>query len=338
MGRKPRGALDNSPKKLCLKCQKERHLNNDFYTSYSSLHGDGKLPICKSCLLQMTDINDINSIKSTLRQIDRPFIDYVWEKSKESDKHPIGVYLKNIAMPQFRTWTWDDSKEGGSNTNVKKSKSDQKEERKSYNYDFNDEEDEEFEVTRTIVQKWGGSYSPEDYRQLEEFYQRMKNSYEIETASHVDYLKKICKVSLKMEQAVDIDNIDDFKKLSDVYDKLMHSAKFTAVQRSSSDRSGGLNTFSEFFALIETEGFIPKFHTDEPMDIVDTTLENLKKFTKTLVLGDSNISQIVEESIQKMNERALDKELEIDINEDTDIEDMDDDYEDIDLDFEEDDL
>src|SRR5437763_15542154 len=159
----------------------------------------------------------------------------------------------------------------------------------------------------------------------------MKKDYEIETESHVDYLKKICRVSVSMDEALSEGDIDGYKKLSDVYDKLNHSAKFTAVQRSASDRSGGMNTFSEFFEYIEKEGFIAKFHADEPQDIVDSTLDSLKRFTKQLVLGDSNLARLVEESIQKIQKQEAEDSLE------PNDEDIDEEYEYIEEEYNEDD-
>jgi len=151
-----------------------------------------------------------------------------------------------------------------------------------------------------LEKKWGKNYNQEEYEKLEGFYQDMKANFEIETAAHIDYLKKICKVSVQMDKALEENNIDVFQKLSGIYDKLMHSAKFTAVQRSAADKTGGLNTFGEFIARIEKEGFIPMFHSDEPMDIVDATIDNLKKYTRELVLGDPNLASIVESAVKKI--------------------------------------
>ena len=56
------------------------------------------------------------------------------------------------------------------------------------------------------------------------------DSYEIKSASHLDYLKMICKTSLKMNQAIDCSDYEGYNKLAKVYDSLMKSAKFTAAQ------------------------------------------------------------------------------------------------------------
>jgi len=47
--------------------------------------------------------------------------------------------------------------------------------------------------------KWGKMYKPEEWVQLEKLYNDMMESYDIQTAGHIDTLKKICKTSLKSD-------------------------------------------------------------------------------------------------------------------------------------------
>jgi len=46
----------------------------------------------------------------------------------------------------------------------------------------------------------------------------MMNSYDIQTAGHIDTLKLICKTSLKANQLIDLGDIDGYQKMSKVYD------------------------------------------------------------------------------------------------------------------------
>jgi len=45
--------------------------------------------------------------------------------------------------------------------------------------------------------KWGKAYKPEEWVQLEKLYNEMCESYDIQSAGHIDTLKMICKTSLK---------------------------------------------------------------------------------------------------------------------------------------------
>lgn len=52
--------------------------------------------------------------------------------------------------------------------------------------------------------KWGNLYRPEEWVKLEQLYNDMMESYDIQTAGHIDTLKLICKTSLKANQLIDI--------------------------------------------------------------------------------------------------------------------------------------
>lgn len=281
--------VSNQERKVCSNCDKNRK-RSDFYNSNNTLF-DGKSPICKPCIRTMIDVNDIETVYKTLKLLDAPFIYDEWEGAMEKGGDVFGKYMRRVnSLHNHRNKTWKDS--------IFK--------KEAIAVDEKDlkviSPDSGFVANQEMVEFWGSGYSNEEYKKLSIFYKDMENSYEIETASHKDYLKKICIVSLKMEQALADNQINQFKALSDVYDKLMRSAKFTAVQRSAADRTGGMNTFSEFFEFIEKEGFIPRFHTDEPKDIVDETIDNLMKYTRNLILGDPNIGVLVETALSKINE------------------------------------
>lgn len=52
--------------------------------------------------------------------------------------------------------------------------------------------------------KWGKTYKPEEWIKLEQLYEEMMGSYDIQSAGHIDTLKLICKTSLKANQLIDI--------------------------------------------------------------------------------------------------------------------------------------
>ena len=74
--------------------------------------------------------------------------------------------------------------------------------------------------------KWGKTYKPEEWIKLEQLYEEMMSSYDIQTAGHIDTLKLICKTSLKANQLIDIGDVEGYQKMSKVYDNLMKSGKF----------------------------------------------------------------------------------------------------------------
>ena len=172
------------------------------------------------------------------------------------------------------------------------------------------------EEDRTYLRlKWGKTYKPEEWVKLEQLYEEMMASYDIQGAGHKDTLKLICKTSLKANQLIDIGDIEGFQKMSKVYDSLMKSGKFTAAQNKS-ESSGEFDSISELVEMCEREGFIPRYYTEGPMDKVDETLNDLKNYTHTLVTEEMNLGNRIEAAVKNM----VDQENR---EEDEDIEDID---------------
>jgi hypothetical protein len=64
--------------------------------------------------------------------------------------------------------------------------------------DATDFDDDLTEEDRTYLRlKWGKAYKPEEWIRLEQLYNEMMESYDIQSAGHIDTLKLICKTSLK---------------------------------------------------------------------------------------------------------------------------------------------
>lgn len=152
---------------------------------------------------------------------------------------------------------------------------------------------------RFLRLKWGKAYKPEEWVRLEQLYQEMKKSYDIQGAGHEDVLKLVCKASLKTNQLLDIGDIDGAQKMSKMYDMLMKSGKFTAAQNKAADGEF-LNSISEFVVLCEKEGFIPRYYTDGPKDRVDETIQDLKDYTHSLVVEEMNLGNLIENAVKQM--------------------------------------
>ena len=147
--------------------------------------------------------------------------------------------------------------------------------------------------------KWGKAYKPEEWVRLEQLYNEMMESYDIQSAGHIDTLKLLCKTSLKANQLIDIGDIEGFQKMSKVYDSLMKSGKFTA-QQNKEEHGEFIDSIGELVALCEKEGFIPRYYTDGPMDRVDETLEDMKHYTHSLVTEEMNLGNLIENAVKQM--------------------------------------
>lgn len=181
---------------------------------------------------------------------------------------------------------------------------------------FEDDLTEEDKIYLSI--KWGKTYKPYEWVQLEKYYQEMMNSFDIQTPSHEDYLKLICKTSLKAHQLIDLGDIEGFQKMSKVYDSLMKSAKFTAVQNKS-ETGEYINSISELVLLCEKEeGFIPRYYIDSPKDKADETLADLRNYTNRLVTEEMNLGTLIESAVKELQKQA-EREEDEDIDDDDDL-------------------
>ena len=154
--------------------------------------------------------------------------------------------------------------------------------------------------------KWGKTYKPDEWVQLEKLYQEMKESYDIQGAGHEDTLKLVCKTSLKSNQLLDMGDVEGAQKMVKMYDMLMKSGKFTASQNKT-ERGDAVDSISEIVAICEKDGFIPRFYTDGPQDKVDRTLQDLQKYTRSLITEEMNLGNLIEQAVRQIQE---DKEKE----------------------------
>lgn len=163
----------------------------------------------------------------------------------------------------------------------------------------NDFVDDLTEEDKTYLRlKWGKTYKPEEWVKLEQLYEEMMASYDVQGAGHIDTLKLLCKTSLKANQLIDMGDIEGFQKMSKVYDSLMKSGKFTAQQNKEDGEF--VDAIGQLVEICEKEGFIPRYYIDKPNDRVDETLADMKGYTKTLVYEELNLGNLIEQSIKTM--------------------------------------
>ena len=154
--------------------------------------------------------------------------------------------------------------------------------------------------------KWGKAYKPEEWVQLEKLYQDMMESYDIQGAGHEDTLKLVCKTSLKSNQLLDMGDVEGAQKMIKMYDMMMKSGKFTALQNKN-EKGEALDSVSEIVALCEKDGFIPRYYVDGPQDKVDRTLQDLQKYTRSLITEEMNLGNLIEQAVKQIQ---ADKEKE----------------------------
>lgn len=264
-------------KKICSCCNKEKNSVEGFYLASDNLiHRDGRLGICKVCLEEVSNFNEVERFIDVLRRIDRPFIKTEYEASLPH-KNPFGEYMRRIAMVQNRNLTYADSQFDEDLVKFASKNA------KDLNRKFEIEEVIKFKITPDMIAKWGSGYSETDMYQLEQFYVEMRSSNDIATPQHLESLKLLCKLNLKQNKALDDGDFGAFKNLNTQYNTVLKDSGFRPIDRQSSGESSGIRTFSQIWEEIERDGFIEPYPYQEKQDIVDKTIMYMGNYTRKLL-------------------------------------------------------
>jgi len=312
----------------CHKCVRELNEDN-FYLDKTGAH----METCKKCLTMHVNVHEPSTLYHILERVNVPFMPSEWENlvnryaagdpKKNKATSVVGRYISKMKLAQYAGATWADTPRllEEHNQRLLNLKKLEDERRLQYSNatgmdpnevrELEDVQGNVFDFGSTMtrvqkdrmIQKWGRLYKEEEWVQLEEFYNKMHETYDIQGASHEDYLKMICKTSLKMNQAIDTGDIDGFSKLSKNYDAMMRSAKFTAVQNKP-EENNFISSIGEMVRLCEADGFIPRHHTYEPNDVVDLTLKDISDYLTRLVKTELNLGSLIESTVKMMENEA----------------------------------
>lgn len=150
-----------------------------------------------------------------------------------------------------------------------------------------------------LAMKWGRLYKPNEWIELERKYAEMEQGFDIQDPDTKGTLILICKTYLKLNQAIDIGDVDGYNKLARTYDTLRKSTKFTAAQNKK-ESNDFIECVGEMVAYCEKEGGqIPRFEIDAPRDIIDTEINDLKSYTKSLIYQDTALAQQIENYLKQ---------------------------------------
>ena len=151
-----------------------------------------------------------------------------------------------------------------------------------------------------LAMKWGRLYKPNEWVSLEQKYEEMMNSFDIQDADSRNTLILLCKTDLKMNQAIDCGDVDGYQKLSRVSDNLRKSAKFTAAQNKDKDNEQ-IDCVGALVAVCERiGGFIPNELVDVKEDLIDVSIKDTQKYLYNLVTKDLGFGQQIENYLKKI--------------------------------------
>ena len=169
-------------------------------------------------------------------------------------------------------------------------------------YDLTQEEINDLKI------HWGADYSEDEYLQLEQLFTDMRQSYIIQDPIAISNARMICKMTIKMNKFLDIDDVESASKLSRQLDLYIKSANLAPVQQK--DRQQSTFSISQLAFLIEKEGgFIPNFYKGQVNDKIDLLLEDMKRYTMMLVKGEPGLGDMIENAEAILAQDELQEEI-----------------------------
>lgn len=252
--------MDKDKYKCCSMCGENKRLT-DYYKSYSPLDkADERLRVCKVCLKENANVKNLESVKNTLRMVDKPFILFLWE-SAITKSDAIGEYFKLINTKDFRLQNWNDSEFENSVTQ------DKNEEGKLEVVDL--------DLLEELKEKYGYGYPEDEYILFEKKFIKLKPSFQLPTTMHEEYLREYCVNKVKETIAKSAGDFKQAKEWATMAKESAEAGKLKPSQMSKADLSKGLDGFGQLSRMVEEKQeiipLLPKF-VQQPKDKVDVTL------------------------------------------------------------------
>lgn len=276
-----------------------------FAPTKSLFYPDGVIPICNDCIDKMISEKegDWSFIDKLCQMADIPFVPKEWQNI--SDLNPVGAFYKYAQIflsSEYEGVAWSDYfdlyrrlREANKLENELPGISDDK---------------------RARLQKtWGNTYDDEALEYLDNLYQGLLATQNINGKLQMDQAQKICKMSYEIDRR--IEEGSDFDKLLSSYDKLVKAAEFTPKN---AKNINDFDTFGEAVRWMEKNGWRNRFYDNVTRDIVDETIKNYQNFVQRLYTNESTIGEEITRRIEALKTTAkLEQEDYYDTNKEYDL-------------------
>lgn len=279
----------------------------DNYAPTSSIFFPDKvLPICNTCIKEFLKSENFNweAIDKLCQLSDIPFIPKQWEtlyRANGQDTFP--VYARVFNAQEYENIGWDDYykqflelKERGLI------------------------EDElpliNEEKLARLREKWGSNYDDEELFQLEDLYNGIIASQNVNGALQVKHAKQICMMSLELDSRIRAGA--DFDKLLSSYDKLVKVADFTPKNSKSAN---DFDSVGELFHWLEKQGWRNRYYDGATRDELDEMMKNFENYNQRLYINESGIAEEIArrtEQLKSVNEAEQENFYNLDTNFDLD--------------------
>jgi hypothetical protein len=300
---KPVFEIDFEDKK-CECCGKYKTSLNYLRTK-SFMFPSGYSNICTECLGKRLEVDDSWEVMDKICQyLDVPFIIDRYIELKETNTP---VTLLQAYITQFNNDEYD-----GIDWSSYEDAYKELQERKALEDVVPGLSDD---ARQKLLDKWGYNYDEEALNYLENLYDGLLLTQNINGALQGDQALKICKISYEIDCRIRAGQ--DFDKLLASYDKLVKTGEFTPKNvKNASD----FESMGELCRWLEKRGFVNRFYDGETRDVVDETIKNIQNWNQKLYINESGIGDEINQRIQALKTAA---ELESYYDVDPEIDDYD---------------
>lgn len=289
---KSRKAEKNKPTKLCPRCGQVRDLAKDFYVNKDWEEQLGKDAWCKTCVGKLQTKDEAREyFWENHREWDEKIWDRAIKKAEELcntkpafQKMPDErrkVFLERVACQQLPStmtlnYKYVDTSAGNSLTY---------QEAKENGEIVDEELDENIKV---YSPEFNGKFTKRDLDYLHEFYNGLKEDFDLADTGAVDNARKFAKAALQADRVQDRYmsgqcDITEVKDAIALYDLLSKSGNFAPSKRKPGDNSG-VSSWSEITAKLESTGHPCIRQIEWPKDDVDRTAAELRYIVEALNL------------------------------------------------------
>lgn len=280
--------------KNCRKCG-EYYKQDMYLPSTSWFFPDGYIDICNNCLDKyLGDHMDVEKADKLCQYMDMPFDLNTWMTIVNANGYgSFKIYFTQNWGRKYDSIEWkavnDEWREIIENNEREKISALNKE-------DLN-----------KLKDKWGAQFTEEQLLYFENMYNEIDKTQSITTAIQKDNARKMCMLSYQIEKAIWKEEEGygkggtEVKALIGSYDQLAKAADFTPK---TAKNVGDFESIGELCAFLEKRGYKNKFYDWVPHDEVDKVMQNLQKYTKRIVIGETNIAEELNnklDQIEQMN-------------------------------------
>ena len=275
--------------KTCNRCQAPQ-TPESFAPTKSIFYADGALPICNSCIESyLEDVEfDWGEVNKLCQYADIPFVPKEWERMRElNGSNAFPKYAEVFAQSEYEDLGWSEYFEAFRALKA------------------SGELDDELpgiadKKRQKLQERWGANYDDEALRYLENLYNGLMTTQNVNGALQIDQALKICKMSYEIDCR--IREGADFDKLLSSYDKLVKAAEFTPKNVKNIN---DFDSVGELIKWLEKRGWHNTFYDDVSRDIVDETMQNFQAFNQRLYTNESGIGEQITERLNNLKSVAL---------------------------------